>query len=426
MPNRTIAPKIHDAIAYSFVLPPIQQTALQNGLPVYWLNAGVQDVIEIDWVFPAGIWFEQKPGVAQCTAALLKNGTSTKTAQEISEAFEYYGANLQVSCGNDFAILSLFTLTKHLDKLLPVVEDILTNAAFPEEELNLYKQNTVQKLLVSLRQGEFVANQKIDAAIFGEDYPYGRYSKKENIEALTREELQQFFNMHYTLANMHIYMSGNVGKKEVAALDHFFGAAPVTHKSLINADFLKKPAADKKQFILNDPEGVQGAIRIGREFINRHHEDFAPMIVLNTLFGGYFGSRLMRNIREDKGYTYGIYSSLSPFLRGGSFTIHTEVGREVIEQAVAEIYIEMERLCNEPVSEEELLLVKNYLLGNLLGDLDGPFQIIQRWRTLLLNGFTEERFNSNIATYKNVTAKQLQELARNYFRKEDFYEIVVV
>ncbi len=150
------------------------------------------------------------------------------------------------------------------------------------------------------------------------------------------------------------------------------------------------------------------------------------MVVLNTLFGGYFGSRLMSNIREDKGFTYGIYSSLTPYANGGAITVHTEVGRDVIEAATKEVYKEMELLCNEEADEDEILLVKNYLLGGLLGDLDGPFSILQRWRTLILNGFTEDDFNNNIRIYKSVTAAELQTLAQRYLRKEDYYEVVVV
>ena len=424
--DRTQSPKIHDAVDFNYVLPPIQTISLQNGLPLHALNAGVQEVVEVDWVFPAGIWFEEKPGVAQATAALLKSGTKEKTSQQINEAFEYYGANLQVSCGNDFAMLSLYTLSKHLPKLLPIVEDILNNSIFPEEELKLYQQNSVQKLLVSLRQCEFVANQKIDAAIFGEAHPYGRFSKKENIEAITREDLLSYYRSHFTLANTRMFISGKIGDVELKAVEDVFGKAIITNQSLQQKTIEKHPSAERKQFITNDANGVQGAIRIGREFINRHHEDFAPMVVLNTLFGGYFGSRLMSNIREEKGYTYGIYSSQSPFQNAGALTIYTEVGKDVIDDAVKEIYFEMDKLSNKLVSNEELLLVKNYLLGNLLGDLDGPFQIIQRWRTLLLNGLTVEHFNRNVNIYKAITAKELQTLAQKYFAKEDFYEIVVV
>jgi predicted Zn-dependent peptidase len=149
-------------------------------------------------------------------------------------------------------------------------------------------------------------------------------------------------------------------------------------------------------------------------------------VILNTLFGGYFGSRLMSNIREDKGFTYGIHSALSPERNGGAMVIQTETGRDVAEQAVREIYHEMEQLCEHEAGEEELLLVKNYLLGNILGDLDGPFSILQRWRTLILNGFTIDYFNNNIATYKSITAPELRELARKYYVKNDFYEVVVI
>ena len=389
--DRKVSPAIHDAVEFEYKLPPINAVQLGNGLPLYWLNAGVQDVVQIDWIFNAGLWYEQKPSVAHATAGLLKNGTSKHTAEQIHEALEFYGAQLKVNAGNDYATITLYSLTKHLPVLLPMVYEIITDSTFPEEEVQIHKHNAIQRLLVNLRQCEFVANQQIDALLFGENHPYGRYSKKENIEAVTREDMITFYKANYNLANARIFMAGKIGDAEVNSLEEVFGA-----------------------------------IRIGREFPNRHHPDYAPMVVLNTLFGGYFGSRLMSNIREEKGYTYGIYSSLSPEINGGSFIIHTETGRDVAELAVKEVYHEMELLRNELASEDELLLVKNYLLGGLLADLDGPFSILQRWRTLILNGFDEAYFNRNIEIYKTITAEDLQALAVKYFDKKDYYEIVVI
>ena len=307
-----------------------------------------------------------------------------------------------------------------------MVREIITDATFPESEVEIHKHNAIQKLLVNLRQCEFVANQQIDALLFGPDHPYGRYSKKESIEAIRREDLVSFYQTHYNLAHARMFMAGKVGAAEVKCINDIFGKVAVEWSETQKDVFDVQPAKDKVLRISNDPNGVQGAIRIGRDFPNRHHPDYSPMVVLNTLFGGYFGSRLMSNIREEKGYTYGIYSSLSPDINGGSFIIHTETGRAVVEDAIKEVYHEMERLCNEPAEEDELLLVKNYLLGGLLGDLDGPFSILQRWRTLILNGFTEEYFNNNINIYKTVTAKELQLLAQKYFSRADYYEIVVI
>lgn len=424
--DRTKQPFIQDPVAFDYVLPPLQTEILDNGTKLYWLNAGVEDVVEVNWVFPAGIWYEDRNAIAQATAGQLKNGTQQQTAHQISEALEFYGASLKVNAGNDYTTITLDAMTRHLPSLLPIVLDLILHPIFPEHELALYKQNAIQRLLVSLRQCDFVANQQIDAALFGLHHPYGRYTQRQTIEALSTADLKAFHQKHYAIEGMQVFMSGKLGKNEVALMNSVFGTIPHNgvHNKLIQ--FVADASAAPKTWMENDPNGVQAAIRIGRRFIQRTHPDFAACVVLNTLFGGYFGSRLMSNIREDKGYTYGIYSSIGAFAHDASLTIHAEVGRDVAEAAVKEIYFEMDELRNKPVDEEELLLVKNYLLGSILGDLDGPFSIMQRWRSLILNGFTEERFNENINIYKNVSAAQLQQLAQQYFDQKDYTEIVVI
>jgi predicted Zn-dependent peptidase len=417
---------MHDAVEFDYKLPGINKETLDNGLPLYWLNAGVQDVVQIDWIFPAGLWYEQKPSVAHAVAGLLKSGTSKYTSVQIHEALEFYGAQLKVAAGNDYATVTLYTLNKHLPSLLPMVYELLTDSTLPEHEIAIHKRNAIDKLLVNLRQCEFVANQQIEALLFGEEHPYGRYTRKEKIEALTREDLLTFYKSNYNVANVRMFMGGKAGAEEVKCLNEVFGKAAITASPIMVPKFELATSAEQVHRINNDEAGVQGAIRVGRLFPNRHHPDYTPMVVLNTLFGGYFGSRLMSNIREDKGYTYGIYSSVTPEVSGGSMVIHTETGTGVIENAVKEIYYEMETLCNEEVSEEELLLVKNYLLGGLLGDLDGPFSILQRWRSLILNGFDENYFNNNVEIYKTITPAAIQALARKYYNRADFIEIVVI
>ena len=424
--DRKITPSIHDAVTFDFSLPEIHKEELSNGIPFYWLNAGVQDVVEIDWIFPAGLWQEQKQGVAPTTAALLKNGTSTRTAHQINESLEFYGAALRVRAGNDYCTVSLYTLTKHLSALLPIVLELLTDATFPEEELSIYKQNTLQRLSVSLRQCDFVANQKIDAALFGENHPYGRYTRKERIEAITREDILSFYNKHYNLYQAKIMMAGKVGEKETKLINNIFGKQQLKNEPTPDSTFSKIVSTEKKVSIQNDVNGVQGAIRIGRQFPNRQHPDFAQLVVMNTLFGGYFGSRLMSNIREDKGYTYGIYSGMAPMMKEGTLVIQTEVGKDVVEAAVNEVYKEMDIMTNDKASEGELLLVKNYLLGNLLGDLEGPFSILQRWRTMILHGLETETFQRNVEIYKSITPQNVLDKAQQYLNKNDFHEIVVV
>ncbi len=185
-------------------------------------------------------------------------------------------------------------------------------------------------------------------------------------------------------------------------------------------------ANEKKYRIINDPNGVQGAVRLARPFISRRHPDFPAAQVLNALFGGFFGSRLMNNIREDKGYTYGIHSYFQNYMHGSSWMISTEAGKDVCEETVAEVYKEMKVLRDEPIPADELLLVKNYLIGTILGDLDGPFHIIGRWKNIILNDLTEEYFNHSVDTIKSVDAMTLQDLANKYLDPESFYELIVV
>ncbi|MCY7291959.1 MAG: insulinase family protein, partial [Ferruginibacter sp.] len=173
-------------------------------------------------------------------------------------------------------------------------------------------------------------------------------------------------------------------------------------------------------------EGVQGAIRIARPFLNRHHPDFMKVSVLNTVFGGFFGSRLMSNIREDKGYTYGIHSYVQNHIHNSAWMISTEAGKDVCEATIEEIYKEMKLLREDLVDEEELMLVRNYLIGTILGDLDGPFQIMGRWKNLILNNLDGDYFYRSIETIKTISAEDLRDLAKKYLNPEDFYELVVI
>jgi hypothetical protein len=185
------------------------------------------------------------------------------------------------------------------------------------------------------------------------------------------------------------------------------------------------PAVEKKYRIQNDPDAVQGAIRLASQFPNRHHPDFKKVMVLNTVFGGFFGSRLMANIREEKGYTYGIYSYLQNHIQQSALVISTEAGKDVCEPAIAEIYKEMRLLCEENIGEEELSLVRNYMIGGILGDLDGPFHIIAKWKNIILNNLDVSYFNESVETIKTISADELRILANKYLVPSTFYELVV-
>lgn len=425
MLNRTIAPPIKDAVEFDLELKPYQKWILDNGTEVYAIDAGAEEVLQVEWVFYAGNWFEQQSLVAAATNYLLKNGTRHRNAFSLNEHFEYYGAHLNRTAYNETATLSLHCLSKHAAALFPVVAEIIESSSFPEEELQLYKQNNKQRLAVSLKKAEFVANRLIDAYVYGIDHPYGKYSTEASYDALNRDSLLSFYQQFYQQSRCIIFVAGKLSANMEQLLNQQFGSRKVQAPPPLTTHPVV-PATEKKYRVQNDKEGIQGSIRLARSFPNRHHADFTKATILNSLFGGFFGSRLMTNIREDKGYTYGIYSYIQNHIHDTAWLVSTEAGRDVCEATIAEVYKEMERLRNEPVDKDELLLVKNYMLGSTLGDLDGPFHIIGRWKNIVLNGMPDNYFDKAVQTIKSVTAAELQELANRYFLPEDFYELVVI
>lgn len=425
MLNRTIAPPIKDAIDYQIILKPYTKFLLSNGAGVYYINDGAEEVSMLDFVFDAGNNFENKNAIAAATNHLIKNGTHNKTAFEITEFFEYYGAYLNRKCENETASITLHCLSKHLKELLPVIRMLITESIFPESELEIFKQNSIQRLSVNMLKCDFVANRLIDEYLYGPNHPYGKVSNKEDIEAIQRNELVAFFNKYYLKASCRIFAAGKLPMDFEELIESQFGDLTL-NETIIGDKHKREPSTRKKYFINNDEKGVQGAIRIGRPFPNRQHPDFKKFVVLNTLFGGYFGSRLMGNIREEKGYTYGIHSYLENHIEESSWIISTEAGKEVCEATIQEVYKEMRLLQEEPVNDEELLLVKNYMMGLNLGYIDGPFQIISRWKSLILNGLDENYFYDSIKTIKEISSAELLELSNKYLRREDFYELLVI
>lgn len=329
--NRKTAPKIIDAIEFNLHLKPTRQFTLHNRVPVYAVHAGAQEVIQLELVFYAGNWFEHQNCIAAATNSLLKNGTKNKTAFQLNEEFEYYGAYCNRACFNETAVVSLSSLSKHLPALLPIIREMITDSVFAEEELNIYKQNAKQRLSVNLQKCDFVATRLIDSYLFGNQHPYGKYTNAEDIDALESDLLKKYFAQYYQNGQCMIFVSGLLPDNIEEVLNNAFGDLSLKpfQKELPVIDV--QPASQKKYRIQNDAKAVQGAIRLARPFPNRHHPDFMKVMVLNTLFGGFFGSRLMSNIREDKGYTYGIHSYVQNHIHQSAWMISTEAGKDVCE-----------------------------------------------------------------------------------------------
>lgn len=426
MLNRKIQPEIVDAVDFNLHLKPYKHFTLDNNVPVYAIHAPEQEVLFIEWLFFAGNCYEEKNMIAAASNYLLKNGTRNKTAYAINEHFEFYGAYLNRHSHHETASLTLHSLSRYLPELLPVVAELITDSIYPEEELAIYKQNQKQSLEVNLKKCDFVANRLIDENLYGFTHPYGKYTSIADYDNLQRDDLIRFYDNFYINGKCALFIAGNLPDDIDKLLNTYFGSLSLNQHVPAPVNYVLNASAEKKQNLINDANGVQAAIRIARHFPNRHHPDFIKVQVLNNILGGYFGSRLMSNIREDKGYTYGIHSYLENQIHETAWMISTEAGRDVAAATVQEVYKEMKRLRDEPVDESELHLVRNYMIGSILGDIDGAFQIIARWKNYILNNLDEAYFNNSISTIKKITSEELLQLANKYLQPEDFYELTVV
>lgn len=404
-------------------LPMPTSLHLDNGIPVHVVNAGTIEALRIEVIFKIGRPNETKPSLARTTAALLKEGTNNKSSHEIAELFDFFGGSLSSSVNLDYTSIAMHCLTKYVDKLLPIFGEIIKEPSFLEDELITFVENSIQDLQVDLAKNEVVAYRILSEGIFGAQHPYGYNSDENSYRNLTVTDLKSFHEQHYHASNMMILVSGQVNDTTLALLNQYFGQWEL--RAVTKYQYQAATAITPAHIYINRQDSVQTAIAIGRRSFNRCHPDYAGYFVLNTILGGYFGSRLMENIREDKGYTYHIYSSLEPAKHDGYFYIATEVGNEFTEATIHEIYQEISRLQTELVSNKELKMVRNYLLGNMLNLIDGPFNIADLHKTFLAEELEVTLFTILIEKIKTITAIELRDLAQRYLQKQDLWEVVV-
>ncbi len=388
------------------------------------INAGEQDVLKLELIFKAGRRHEQAKGVAGAVSQLMRDGTSKHSSKEIAEAFDFYGASLNSQAFIDSCSVTFFSLNKHVPKLLPLVHEILTEAIFPTGELQTYIQNHTQKILVNLEKVEFLAQRNFTASLFGQNHFIGYTTTESDLINLDSESLISFYSSRFHFDNCTAIIAGKVSDQTVKLIEQYFGSENFSESKKISVEpvihsFSGKEVYEEKK------DAVQSAIRIGRRFINRLHPDFSKVKVLNMIFGGYFGSRLMSNLREDKGYCYGIYSTAASFLDDAYFCVATEVNVDATLDAIHQIRIEMMNLCNQKVAEDELRLVKNYIMGTILSDTDGAFNVSEVLKHLILYNLTPADFQNGISEMMNVTSDDLIQLANRYLHPDSMIEVVV-
>lgn len=419
-PDRTQSPSI--VLPSGIDFPEARTQKLENDATMLLIRQGSQQVVRIELLFNAGNYYSGDALTAHAANDLMDEGTGKHNSAELAEALDYFGAYLHLESGNDWASLTLYSLSRYLPETLPLLFEILTEPSYPEHEITTFAMQGHQRLAVNLNKTDFLARRAFLKLLYSEQHPYGRMAMPEDYATIKSQTLKDFHQKNYLNGFAGAIIAGNFSETDERHI----------HDSIIRAGLkcvkTEAPAVDlpgRGSTYVTREGALQCAIRIGRRLFHRSHPHFVPFQVMNTILGGYFGSRLMSNIREDKGYTYGIGSGLISHARDGYFFISTEVGAEVNQAAIREIYLEIDRLRQDLVSIPELELVKNYMIGAFQRSIDGAFSLADRHKTLLLNSLDHTHFSEYVTMVRAVDPEQVREMAGQYLQAVDLTEAIV-
>lgn len=425
MIDRLTPPPFYTIEGLRLIAPETHQW--ENGLKYFYFEGGDQDLVRIEWIFKHSLHAGENTLLNSCLTPMLLEGTTQRSNAEIADYIDFHGAYLVPEFRSDYSTLTLFSMTRHLPKILPLVYELFTSANFPEKGWETYLHNRKQRLQISLQRNDVLARRTFNKQLFG-DTRYGHAPQPEEMDGLEREELIALHQQLFRPDNCHLLIAGRIDPDTAIIIRDIFGGQWTSQEPVssdLHAETIVFPPNQGKTTVVTIPESLQSAIRLGNHSIQRAHPDFPGLQFVNTILGGYFGSRLMTNIREDKGYTYGIGSGIAVLEKAAFFTIATEVGVDFTGHTLEEIKKEMQTLQQERVSEDEIALVRNYLMGSLLGSLENIFSHADKFKQAYFSGLDLDYFTYYESEILQMNADRIQELAGQYLNYEAMEKIVV-
>ncbi len=402
-----------------------QSVILSNGVPVFLFPSGSTEIVRIDLHFDAGMNREVYPLQSQFTTLLMPGGTSRMSASEIDASFDFFGSFPIFVADRERAVVQLYMLPGFFHKMMPVIHEIITDPIFPDLEFQMQKEAKLQQYHISRQRVSTITFDHFFEALFGASHPFGRKILPEHFENIEPGHLREFHSLNFPRGLKKIAISGNLNDNLVKITGDYWEKTKVGTKSATNYYPDQGDHAQPGLKIFIEKHGaLQNSIRIGKKTIGKDNPDFMGLKVVDTILGGYFGSRLMQNLREDKGFTYNVNSSLMSLQNTGIIAISTEVGIQNTGNAIREIYKEVNNLALSKIQLSELKIVKINMLGGLIRLFDGPFNSVDSFLSVHSFGFGMEYFHKLEDKIRSITPNEIKQLAQTYYTTEDMHEVV--
>lgn len=393
-----------------FILKEVQSLTLDNGRNVFFLNHGKQPIFKLELSIKAGSWYADKYDLFSLALKLLSESTVKRSSSQMTIAIDSLGAFIEFNPGFDNSSISIYGLTKHFDKVTQLIAEIVQYPKFNESEFVTLKSKELQRIRLNEEKNNYLSSIALRKNVFGADHPYGKSASLKGTETITLEDVIAFFNSNFD--DFEIFLSGKLPQSFENQLNLLFGKDKIKRASTKNHTLSHIGSSVN----INKSNSLQSSINIGKRLFKRTHEDYIKFLVTNELLGGFFGSRLMKNIREEKGLTYGIYSHIYSLNQEGYFSITTDCKGEFAQQVIDEILKEIKTLQDLPVAQTELETVKNYMLGSFTSSVATPFALMDRFKAIHYQGLTYNYYNKYFDTICNLTAEDIQQQSQLHLK----------
>lgn len=419
--DRSTAPGFQ--IPKEIIFPKPSIRTLSNGVPIYFIPTPEIDAIKLE-INSDVDYYEKNPAkklVPSFVLQMVMEGTKTKSVAELDDFFDTYASEVEPILGFEHQGLSLLTTKKHFPTVLPVFRELLTEAVFPEKELEKRKKQKALSISIHKEQNGHRASSLFRKSLFGENHPFGQIAEETDVDLFSREDLAEYYEKELW-TNPEIFLTGNIGENELDEIIQAFGNLPVRFKNIAHDEAFK----NQYQSSIEEKEiSVQSSIRIGCHMIPKTHPDYHHLLIFNTILGGYFGCRLIKNIREDKGYTYGISSSLGGLKSGDYWIVMADVIKEFSEKVIEEVYHEINTLQQVPVPLDEMETVRNYMLGKLLTQFSSGFDLISRFKSIHQAGLDFSFYQAQLDHILSFNQEDIMAVGKKYFNRQNMVEVIV-
>lgn len=400
---------------------------LDNGVNVYGFRDNNLALIRLEFIFEAGSFFQEKTMQAGACCSLLGAGTERYSAEELSEKLDFYGAYLERYSDRDQATVVFYCLSRYFDQIIPYCEEVIKRSVFPQEELETYLRKAHRRFLVNQQKVSEQSRREFYSLVFGKDHPYGTMIQEEDFSCLRREDLVDFHRKYYVSENCSIVLAGAYTDGHLKTLNRFLGQGDWSGEKVDLEKWGQLPEKDSSLMRLDLPKegSLQASIRMGMPLFGLKDPDFPRFKMVDYVFGGYFGSRLMRNIREEKGYTYGISSYIVPLRYKPVWMIGSSVKADCCKKVIREIEKEIRKLQDKPIGQEELDLVRQSFMGDFMREVDGTFDLAEKMKLFLLADMGPEFYQRNEEVLFSIRPEEIQEAACKFLDKSKFYTVTV-